>query len=148
MSADTPGNGFLQGGVDPRLESMLGLWENLREDPPGRTNTLGITLLVGGVTYSGLLIPGRVWAKSMTQLLRNVNGEHQLRALADMFSGFAESLEAAKDPGEVTRYVHLANVAIGLPEDGKRTSLLMRIRSCDVTAWTVGTIGELAPLTQ
>lgn len=123
---------------------MLELWDGLAEEPPGQANTLGVTVLVGGVTYSGLLIPARVWARSMTQLLRNVEGGHQVRALADMFDGFATSTEAAEQPDDATRYLHLANVAIGLPEDGKRTSLLMRIRAADVTAWTVGTIGELA----
>lgn len=145
MSDQTTSKGVKQEAADPKLESILEIWDRLREDPPGQTNTLGITVLVGGVTYSGLLIPARVWARSMTHLLRNAEGGHQVEALADLFTGFVESSEEGEDRAEVTSYVHLANVAIGLPEDGKRTSLLMRIRASDITAWTVGTIGELAP---
>jgi hypothetical protein len=111
------------------------------EEEGGQPNTLGITLLVDGVTYSGLLIASRVWSRSMSDLLHGVPDNQQVRALGTLFEQIAESGDAADARG----YVHLANVAVGLPSDGKRTSLLMRIRAADVSAWTVGTIGELAP---
>ena len=120
------------------------MWDGLPEDA-GTPNSLGVTVLVGGVTYSGLLVPGRVWARSMADLLRSAQGGHQVEALGGLFETFAEQYEGQRDSTEVVSYVHLANVAIGLPTDGKRTSLLMRIRVSDISAWTVGTIGELAP---
>lgn len=138
------GDKRVTGGADPRLETLLELWDRLDEES-GQPNTLGITVMVEGVTYSGLLIPGRVWARSMAQLLHTAPENHQVQALGVFFDSITSSYEEAGDASEARAYLHLANVAVGLPTDGKRTSLLMRIRAADVSAWTVGTIGELAP---
>jgi hypothetical protein len=134
------------GGTDPRLESLLELWDDLEEEA-GQPNALGITVLVDGVTYSGLLVPGRVWSRSLATLLRSAPENHQVRTVSGYFDSVSESYQQSADPAEARRYLHLANVAVGLPNDGKRTSLFMRIRVSDVSAWTVGTIGELAPFT-
>lgn len=143
--ARTDGNGATSGGADPRLEALLELWDGLEEDS-GQPNSLGITVMVKGVTYSGLLIPGRVWSRSLAALLRGAGDSPQVRAVGGLFDEITGSLQVRMDKGETGSYLHLANVAVGLPTDDKRTSLLMRIRAADVSAWTVGTIGELAPL--
>ncbi|HET9077076.1 MAG TPA: hypothetical protein VFN68_09090 [Acidimicrobiales bacterium] len=131
-------------GADPKLEALLELWDGLEEES-GQPNTLGITVLVGGVTYSGLLIPGRVWSRSMAELLRSAPENHQVRAICGYFDAIDGSNREDAETGETRRYLHLANVAIGLPNDNRVTSLLMRVRVADVSAWTVGTMGELAP---
>ena len=130
--------------VDLRLQTLLELWDRL-DEPAGQPNSLGVTVMVDGTTYSGLLIAGRVWSRALADLLRAAPGNPQVSALSSFFDQITDSYEQAGDPSEARAYLHLASVSIGLPNDGKRTSLLMRIRAADVSGWTVGTIGELPP---
>lgn len=128
---------------DARLVTLLELWDRLEEDG-GQPNSLGMTVLVGGVTYSGLLVPARTWARHMADLLQSAGQGNQVGAIGGLFEEVAQAFQGTGGKAsDVTDYLHLANVALGLPADGKRTSLLMRIRVSDVSAWTIGTIGEL-----
>lgn len=132
------------GGPDPRLQRLLELWDRLDEEQ-GLTNTLGVTVLVQGVTYSGLLIAGRVWARTMGDLLRNADQESsQMSALGVFYDEIALSYEQAGAPDESRDYLHLANAVIGLPNGGTATQLMLRIRASDVSAWSVGTMGAVA----
>ena len=127
---------------DPRLERLLELWDRLDEDA-GMPNSLGVTLLVNGVTYSGLLIAGRVWAKTMGSMLRNSQQSQPVSALAVFFDEAERSYEDAAKSEETKDYVHLANAVVGTPSQGNTTALLLRIRTSDVSGWCVGTAGPI-----
>jgi hypothetical protein len=131
--------------VDERLATLLHLWDSLDEDR-GQPNTLGMTVVVDGTTYSGVLVAGRVWSSLMAQLLRTAPGDRQLGALAVFYDQISESYEDAENAEEVRVYLHMANVCIGLPKSGEQTGLMMRVKASDVSAWAVGTVGDLPPL--
>ena len=128
--------------TDPRLQRLLELWDRLDEDA-GVPNSLGVTLLVHGVTYSGMLIAGRVWAKTMGHLLRTAQQNHQVSALSVFFDDVEKSYEEAGETDEGRHFVHLANAVVGTPSQGTTTGLLLRIRASDVSGWSVGTAGPL-----
>lgn len=133
------------GAVDERLVTLLHLWDGLDEDR-GQPNTLGMTVVIDGTTYSGMLVAGRVWSSLMAQLLRSAPDDRRIGALAVFYDQISESYEDADNAEEVRGYLHLANVCIGLPKSGEQTGLMMRVKVSDVSAWAVGTVGDLPPL--
>lgn len=105
-----------------------------------------MTVLVGGVTYSGLLVPARTWARYMAELLQAAGQGSQGSAIGGLFDEIAQAFQVTGgQASDVTDYLHLANVALGLPVDGKRTNLLMRIRVSHVSAWTIGELASFPP---
>ena len=127
------------------MATLLHLWDNLDEDR-GQPNSLGMTVVVGGTTYSGMLIAGRVWSALMAQLLRTAPDDRQLSALAVFYDQISESFEDAENEDEVRQYLHLANMCVGLPRSGEQTGLMMRVKASEVSAWSVGTVGDLPPI--
>jgi len=134
-----------EAAVDERLATLIELWDRLDEDR-GQPNSLGMTVVVAGTTYTGVLVAGRVWSALMAQLLRSAPQDRQLAALAVFYDQISESYEDADNADEVRQYLHLANVCIGLPKSGEQTGLMMRVKASDVSAWAVGTVGDLPPL--
>jgi hypothetical protein len=128
---------------DRRLEMLIRLWENLDEN--GQPNTLSVSLVVQGALYSGLLVAGRVWARTMAQLLRTAPANASLAALGVFFDDVITDYEKYDTSLEPRQYLHLVSVAIGQPQGGQQTGLMLRFRVADVSAWTVGTMGELPP---
>lgn len=144
-ATSSPSDAGRGAGADARLQRLLELWDRLDEDR-GVPNSLGVTVLVQGVTYSGLLIAGRVWAATMAELLRGSAGaDAQMAALGVFYDDISRSYEQVGGPDESRDYLHLANVTLGLPRDAQPTGLMLRIRAADVSAWAVGTMGQLPP---
>lgn len=133
-------------GPDPRLQKLLHLWDRLDEDH-GLPNSLGVTVVIRGVVYSGLLIAGRVWAQKMAGLLSDAPGSGQVKALSVFFDDMRQSYEEAGAADESKSYLHLASVTVGLPRDSQPTSLLLRVRIEEVSGWSIGTIGQLPAFT-
>ncbi|HET9690765.1 MAG TPA: hypothetical protein VFP61_06410 [Acidimicrobiales bacterium] len=134
--------------VDPRLATLIELWDRLDEDQD-QPNTLGMTLLVHGHLYSGLLIPARVWAQQMGRMLQAAPGASpSISALSGFYDQMEQSWEQAGTNDDGRLYLHLANVTIGLAADGFKTSLLVRVQAAAVSGWSVGTMGELPNFTR
>lgn len=128
--------------ADPRLVQLAQAWDGL-DEVDGQMQLLGMTVVVAGHVYSGLLIAGRVWANYLTGLVGTSPAGPQQDALSKVFKDMEGAFEAADSEAEAGQYLHLVNVATGLPNQNTQTTLLMRFRCSEVSGWSIGTAGPL-----
>jgi hypothetical protein len=120
---------------------LLGSWarviERLSADYP--EFGLGVTLNVGGSSYSGLLVSGGRWADEMARMLHTRSVDHRIgRALAESFEDERERYRRPDFSAGPLRFLHLLHAAL-VDSRGERTGegLPMRFRLDAVAAWAI-----------
>ena len=100
---------------------------------------LGVTINVGGSTYSGVLVSGRKWVAEMASVLQSKNMDPRIaRVLAQTFDGVRQQYNDPEFLNETPQFLHLLYAAVVDPQ-GERTGegLPMRIKLDSVAAWAV-----------
>ncbi len=123
--------------ADWLLASWAGVIERLSADYP--EFGLGVTLNVGGSSYSGLLVGGGRWADEMARMLQTRSVDHQIgRILAESFEEERDRYRRAEFGGAPLRFLHLLHAAL-VDSRGERTGegLPMRFRLESVAAWAI-----------
>ena len=123
--------------VDWLLASWARIVENLSMDYTDFG--LGVTVTVGGSTYSGVMVSSRKWVAEMAMMLQSKTMDPRIsRVLAQSFD---EVRQLYDDPGyfeQTPKFIHLLYSSVVNPE-GERTGegLPMRVRLDAVAAWAV-----------
>jgi hypothetical protein len=100
---------------------------------------LGVTLNVGGSTYSGVLVSGRKWVGEMAGILRSKSMDPRIaRVLAQSFDEVRQRYDDPAFLEQPQQFLHLLYASTVDPQ-GERTGegLPMRIRLDSVSAWAV-----------
>jgi hypothetical protein len=100
---------------------------------------LGVTLNVGGSTYSGVMVSGRKWVGEMAVVLQSKSMDPRIaRVLAQSFDAVRQQYEDPEYVDQTPQFIHLLYAAVVDPQ-GERTGegLPMRIRLGAVSAWAV-----------
>lgn len=100
---------------------------------------LGLTLTVGGSTYSGVMVSGRKWVSEMALILQSKNMDPRISRV--LTQSFDEVRQVYDDPDfyeGTPKFVHLLYASVVNPH-GDRTGegLPMRVRLESVAAWAV-----------
>ena len=123
--------------VDWLLASWARIVENLSLDYTDFG--LGVTLTMGGSSYSGVMVSGRKWVSEMATILQSKAMDPRIsRVLAQSFDDVRQVYD---DPGfyeSTPQFIHLLYAAVVNPQ-GERTGegLPMRVRLEAVSAWAV-----------
>jgi hypothetical protein len=123
--------------ADWLLASWAGVIERLSADYP--EFGLGVTLNVGGSSYSGLLVSGGRWADEMARMLQTRSVDHRIgRILAESFEEERDRYRRAEFGGGPLRFLHLLHAAL-VDSRGERTGegLPMRFRLDSVAGWAI-----------
>jgi hypothetical protein len=125
------------GAADWLLASWARVIERLGDEYP--EFGLGVTLNVGGSSYSGLLVSGGRWADEMARMLQTRSVDHRIgRALAESFEDERDRYRGPDSGDGPLRFLHLLHAAL-VDSRGERTGegLPMRFRLDSVAAWAI-----------
>ena len=123
--------------VDWLLASWARVIENLSLDYTDFG--LGVTLTIGGASYSGVMVSGRKWVSEMAMVLQSKAMDPRIaRVLAQSFEDVRQVYDDPEFLERTPEFVHLLYATVVNPH-GERTGegLPMRIRLDSVAAWTV-----------
>src|SRR5262245_34540895 len=125
------------GTMDWLLASGASVIERLSVEHPDFG--LGMTLNVGGASYSGLLVSGARWANEMALMLYAQSSDHGVgAAFAESFEGERRRYELGRFRNGPARFLHLVHAAL-VDARGEPTSegLPMRFRLDSIAAWAI-----------
>ncbi|HUE58759.1 MAG TPA: hypothetical protein VMO88_04185 [Acidimicrobiales bacterium] len=100
---------------------------------------LGVTINVGGSTYSGVLVSGRKWVAEMASVLQSKAMDPRIAyVLAQSFDEVLQQYDNPEFLNQATQFLHLLHASVVDPQ-GQRTGegLPMRIKLDAVAAWAV-----------
>ena len=123
--------------VDWLLASWARIVENLSLDYTDFG--LGVTLTIGGSTYSGVMVSGRKWVSEMATILQSKAMDPRIsRVLAQSFDEVRQVYDQPSFYENTPQFIHLLYAAVVNPQ-GERTGegLPMRVRLESVAAWAV-----------
>lgn len=123
--------------VDWLLASWARIVENLSMDYTDFG--LGVTLTMGGSTYSGVMVSGRKWVSEMATILQSKAMDPRIsRVLAQSFDEVRQVYDDPNFYESTPQFIHLLYAAVMNPQ-GERTGegLPMRVRLEAVAAWAV-----------
>ena len=123
--------------MDWLLASWARIVENLSMDYTDFG--LGVTLTMGGSSYSGVMVSGRKWASEMATVLQSKSMDPRIsRVLAQSFDEVRQVYDDPNFYEGTPQFIHLLYAAVVNPQ-GERTGegLPMRVRLEAVAAWAV-----------
>lgn len=107
---------------------------------------IDITLQVGGIMVSGMLIGGKTYFTELAKSLENANGEPVVnKTLSDFILGHANIYEMnPDDPVDTPGYIHLSNARFFTPGGAPKSSegVLWRGRIAEISGFFLGSWEE------